>query len=81
MGHMIEIVQGCHEKTSLFVGQPLMKEGLSRSDFVVTPVKRIYSRIMFVRKARELKHDKKHYLTSEGRFGDYQIKISIELIG
>ena len=53
MGHRNTIVQGCHEHTNLPVGQHFRGSGHSVSDFVFTPVERIFSRNVFVRKVRE----------------------------
>ena len=53
VGHRNTIVQGCHEHTNLPVGQHFRGAGHSASDFVFTPVERIFSRNVFVRKVRE----------------------------
>ena len=42
-----------HDQTSLPVGQHFREAGHSISDFVFTPVERIFSKNVFVRKARE----------------------------
>ena len=44
---------GCHQGTSLPVGQHFQQPGHYVSDFVFTPVEKIYSNKIFVRKARE----------------------------
>ena len=66
VGHRNTIVQGCHENTSLPVGQHFREGGHSLSDFVFTPVERIFSRNVFVRKARERHMINTHNLISEG---------------
>ena len=53
VGHRNTIVQACHDHTNLPVGQHFREPGHSVSDFVFTPIERIYSRNVFVRKARE----------------------------
>ena len=53
VGHRNSIVQAYHQGTSLPVGQHFQQAGHSVSDFVFTPVERIYSDNVFVRKARE----------------------------
>ena len=53
VGHRNTIVQACHDQTNLPVGQHFREAGHSISDFVFTPVERIFSKNVFVRKARE----------------------------
>ena len=53
VGHRNTIVQACHQGTSLPVGHHFQQPGHSVSDLVFTPVERIYSNNIFVRKARE----------------------------
>ena len=53
VGHRNTIVQACHQGTSLPVGQHFQQPGHYVSDFVFTPVEKIYSNNIFVRKARE----------------------------
>ena len=53
VGHKNSIVQACHENTKLPVGEHFREPGHSVSDFVYTPVEKILSNDVFVRKARE----------------------------
>ena len=53
VGHRNSIVQAYYQGTSMPVGHHFQQAGHSVSDFVFTPVERIYSNNIFVRKARE----------------------------
>ena len=52
-GHRNTIVQQCHENTTVAVGQHFRLPGHSVSDLVFTPVEKIFSSNVFVRKVRE----------------------------
>ena len=52
-GHRDSIVQPCHAGTSLPVGEHFQLPGHSLANFVFTPVERINSKNIFVRKVRE----------------------------
>jgi hypothetical protein len=52
-GHRNSVVQACHENTNLPVGEHFRGAGHSISDFVFTPVEKIQSKNVFVRKVRE----------------------------
>ena len=52
-GHRDTITQQCHSATTLPVGEHFRLPGHSVSDLVFTPVEKIYSDNIFVRKARE----------------------------
>ena len=53
VGHRNSIVQACQEQTNLPVGQHFRDVGHSVSDLVFTPVEKIFSKNVFVRRARE----------------------------
>ena len=53
VGHRNSIVQDYHQGTSLPVGNHFQQSGHSVSDFMFTPVERIYSDNIFISKARE----------------------------
>ena len=53
MGHKNTIVQQCQTGTSLPVGEHFQSAGHSVTDFIFTPVEKITSNNVFVRKARE----------------------------
>ena len=52
-GHRNTITQHCHSNTTLPVGEHFRLPGHSVADLVFTPVERIYSNNVFVRKVRE----------------------------
>ena len=52
-GHRDTITQQCHATTTLPVGEHFHLPGHSVSDLVFTPVEKIYSDNIFVRKVRE----------------------------
>ena len=52
-GHRNSIVQACYSGTTLPVGEHFQLPGHNVSDFVFTPVEKIYSTNIFVRKVRE----------------------------
>ena len=52
-GHRNTVVQACHQDTKLPVGEHFQKAGHSVSDLIFTPVEKIYTDNVFVRKARE----------------------------
>ena len=52
-GHRNTITQHCHSNTTLPVGEHFRLPGHSVADLVFTPVERIYSSNVFVRKVRE----------------------------
>ena len=52
-GHRNTILQACHQGTNLPVGSHFQGVGHNISDFVFTPVERIQSSSVFVRKVRE----------------------------
>ena len=43
VGHRNSVVQACHQGTSLPVGEHFQQQGHSVTDFVFTPVEKIYS--------------------------------------
>ena len=65
-GHRNTIVQQCHENTTLAVGQHFRLPGHSVSDLVFTPVEKIFSNNVFVRKVRERQLINKLGLISNG---------------
>ena len=52
VGHRSSKVQACQTTTTLPVGEHLRSAGHSVSDFLFTPVERVYGGV-FIRKARE----------------------------
>ena len=64
-GHRNTVVQTCHQNTKLAFGEHFQKAGHSVSDVCFTPVEKIYSTNVFVRKARE-KHLIMNNLYEEG---------------
>ena len=52
-GHRNTVTQACHENTTIPVGEHFRGAGHSLSDFVFTPVEKINSNNIFVRKVRE----------------------------
>ena len=53
VGHRNSIVQSCHDHTNLPIGQHFRGAGHCVADFIFTPVEKIFSKNVFVRKARE----------------------------
>ena len=66
VGHWNTIVQVCHDSTNLPVGRHFREAGHSLADFVFTPVERILSRNVFVRRARERHLMNTHNLVDGG---------------
>ena len=52
-GHRNTVIQACHQDTNLPVGGHFREVGHTISDFVFTPVEKIQSNNVFVRKVRE----------------------------
>ena len=66
IGHLNTILQDCHASTKTPVGQHFRSPGHNHTDLQVTPFEKIYSRIPFVRKARETLLIDKHELLTKG---------------
>ena len=65
-GHRNTIVQAYHQGTTIPVGEHFQLPGHSVSDLVFIPVEKIYSRNIFVRKARERYLINKYNLIDSG---------------
>ena len=66
VGHKNSIVQQCNEGTSLPEGEHFQSVGHSLPDFRFTPVEKIFSNNIFVRKARERMWINNHDLIRSG---------------